>query len=218
LPFTAFDFFWSSSVYSKKPGHVWLLDFENGYTDNNYDYWLYTDPFFDEDLIIEKQKYWHVRCVSSETEPQDINFIDNNDGTISDNVTSLRWQKCTRGMSGSDCSIGDDINNTWLNSISYCENLTLGNNTFSNRLNWRMPNVNELKSIVYRIDNPPTTYQEYFPYTYNQTYWSSTTSNDPNNPDQKSSAIAINFLRGEIWDVSKKSNYNVRCVASEQLL
>jgi len=215
FPYHPFDFFWSSSTYAKHPEYVWLVNFENGYSTYNYQYGINNDPFLEQDYYNQKLQYRHVRCVSSETEPKDINFVDNDDGTVSDKVTGLRWQKCTRGLSSSDCSNGNDVNKTWVNSISYCENLTLGDTTFVNRENWRMPNINELKSIVYRFGLPPSTYKDAFPNTFSQPYWSSTSSNNGFDLNQQSKAITINFLRGGMWDFSKSSITNVRCVASE---
>jgi len=60
------------------------------------------------------------------------NFVDNNDGTITDNATGLMWQQAD-----------DGIARDWQNALSYAETLTL-----SDYSDWRLPNAKELQSIV----------------------------------------------------------------------
>ena len=68
------------------------------------------------------------------------NFIDNGDGTITDTVTGLMWQKATAPGTY-----------TWEQALTYCENLTLA----GDYSDWRLPNRNELQSIVdYSRYNP----------------------------------------------------------------
>jgi len=59
-------------------------------------------------------------------------FVDNGDGTVTDNCTGLTWQK--------DTAAGKY---TWPEALQYCEDLELGGKT-----DWRLPNVRELQSIV----------------------------------------------------------------------
>jgi len=61
-------------------------------------------------------------------------FIDNGDGTVTDNCTGLMWQKVTgnreRGLD-------------WCSALDYCESLELAGHN-----DWRLPNLRELQSIV----------------------------------------------------------------------
>ena len=59
-------------------------------------------------------------------------FVDNGDGTITDNATGLMWQQADDGNS-----------RDWENSLYYAENLTLAGYS-----DWRLPNAKELQSIV----------------------------------------------------------------------
>lgn len=59
-------------------------------------------------------------------------FIDNNDGTISDNATGLMWAKV------------DSIRTmNWQSALSYAQNMQLAGHK-----DWRLPNAKELQSIV----------------------------------------------------------------------
>jgi hypothetical protein len=59
-------------------------------------------------------------------------LLDNGDETVTDTVTGLMWQKATAHGTY-----------TWQSALSYCENLTLVGHT-----DWRLPNRNELQSLV----------------------------------------------------------------------
>ncbi|MBN1419929.1 MAG: DUF1566 domain-containing protein [Planctomycetes bacterium] len=98
-------------------------------------------------------------------------YNDNGDGTITDNMTGLMWAKAS----------SPDIL-TWQEALNYCEGLVLGGHD-----DWRLPNVNELHSIVRYdrsigvADDPQTTIDPVFEYTSPTTesnqsrfFWSST--------------------------------------------
>lgn len=74
----------------------------------------------------------YFRLVRGNTSYGINDFVDNGDGTISDNATGLMWQQTDDGTP-----------KNWETSLSYSENLVLGG--FSD---WRMPNAKELQSIV----------------------------------------------------------------------
>ncbi|MFO7780419.1 MAG: DUF1566 domain-containing protein [Spirochaetia bacterium] len=61
----------------------------------------------------------------------DPRFTDNGDGTITDELTGLMWQRSP---------VADE--KTWENAIGYCNGLWL-----SGRFDWRLPNVLELASL-----------------------------------------------------------------------
>jgi len=74
--------------------------------------------------------------------PMESRFVDNGDGTVSDNCTGLMWQKDTADTSGNG-SIGDEDLLIWREALMYCENLE-----FAGHSDWRLPNLRELQSIV----------------------------------------------------------------------
>lgn len=68
-------------------------------------------------------------------------FVDNGDGTITDNATGLMWQQADDGTT-----------RNWENALAYAENLTLAGHS-----DWRMPNAKELQSIVDYSRSPDAT-------------------------------------------------------------
>ena len=116
-----------------------------------------------------KTKLYFVMCVRGE-EFQDSNFSREN-GVVTDNVTGLQWQ---------DEYDNDDVNIewSWVESLNYCENLELAG------LNdWRVPNINELKSVVDVTKTPAVdTHFEAQPDDLSVNYFSSTAvANHPEN-------------------------------------
>lgn len=103
-------------------------------------------------------------------------YTDNGNGTVSDSATGLVWQKCTAvsGTTLGNCNTGTLLTYTWSNAISYCSNLTLGG-----RDDWRLPNINELRSIVEYWGASPSINTIVFPNTPNTNgssfFWSSST-------------------------------------------
>ena len=76
--------------------------------------------------------------------PSEGRFLDNGDGTVTDNCTGLQWQKDTADANG-DGQTPDDGSDAlpWCGALAYCENLS-----FAWHEDWRLPNVRELQSIV----------------------------------------------------------------------
>lgn len=123
-----------------------------------------------------------------------MNYIDNGNGTVTDNVTGLIWQK-----------EDDNINRVWDEAIAYCDALTLGGQS-----DWRLPSKKELISIVnYGIPYPGPTIDSVFTNSKQSVYWSSTT--DAYSPGYE---WVVNFNFGDSF-VGYASHY-VRCVRGGQ--
>jgi len=119
-------------------------------------------------------------------------YTDNGNGTITDNITTLMWQKQD-----------DGTGRTWEQAISYCESLSLGGYA-----DWRLPNIKELRSIIDLTKYDPAINSTYFPNTQSAFYWSSTTFADYN-----TSAFNVDFYSGNSSDIINKTlSHAVRCV------
>ena len=99
-------------------------------------------------------------------------FTDNGDGTITDNLTGLIWLK------NANC-FGT---RTWDQALSDCNGLSNGSCGLTDGSvdgDWRLPNVNELISLVDRGRLiPPLPFGHPFTNVRSDPYWSSTTAAD----------------------------------------
>ena len=140
----------------------------------------------------------------------DPSFTDNGDGTITDNCTNLEWKKCLEpDISTTDCA-GIHSNYSWKSAMARCEGLN-----FAGHTNWRLPNINELLSIVnYQKNdigvpddpNDPAVNKIFFPYTIGGN-WSSTTL-----VSDAEKAWYVNFIVGNINVEDKTHITYIRCV------
>lgn len=188
----AYSYYWSSTSWSDAYTNAWRVGFLYGLA---YDY--------------DKSNKYYVRCVRGAT--VGLSLTNNGNGTVTDNVTGLIWQRTDDGTT-----------KTWEQAISYCESLSLGGQS-----DWRLPNVKELQSIVdYNSKSiytspgtdaggsPLAINTSAFPNTIPSYYWSSTTfrANSLN-------AHSVYFLDGDVdgyfYDVKTSSHY-VRCVRGGQ--
>ena len=118
-------------------------------------------------------------------------FVDDGDGTVTDNCTGLMWQK--------DTGNGNTSFN-WCSALDYCESLELAGHD-----DWRLPNVRELQSIVDYGRSGPSI-EPVFGALSTQ-YWSSTPIES--NPDF---AWYVGFFDGFVNSGVKSSGWLVRAV------
>ncbi len=83
-----------------------------------------------------------VRCVSGDT-PPNFEYTDNGDGTVLDRRTKLIIQKCANGQTFSPGVCAGALGTvSWSAGLLYCNSLTLAGKS------WRMPNLNEIVSLM----------------------------------------------------------------------
>ncbi|MBM9499126.1 DUF1566 domain-containing protein [Leptospira sp. 201903071] len=143
----------------------------------------------------------NLRCVSGSSLSAPA-WIDNANGTITDSNTGLLWMQCPDGVAWPTCA-GAPNNEDWNTAINTCEMLN-----FAGRTNWRLPNVNELLSIV-DYTQPAPRINPIFPNTPPNPHWTSTTFDN-----LKTSAMLIDFASGQLWVNDKSSALRVRCVTT----
>ncbi len=122
-------------------------------------------------------------------------FTINADNTVTDNTTGLTWMRCSLGQTGSDCSGGAEATYTWAEAL---------NEVANNYSGWRVPNINELLSIVELKCSNPAINLTIFPNTstLNGGYWSSSP-----HAEDKYDAWAIYFLHGYAEKSNKTHTY-----------
>jgi hypothetical protein len=101
-------------------------------------------------------------------------YVDNGDGTVSDLQVGLVWQKCSIGQSGADCSIGSAQAFKWDQAVLQAD-LINSSGGFAGHADWRLPKINELRSLVEGACWSPSINITFFPNTPDSDYWSSST-------------------------------------------
>jgi hypothetical protein len=138
-------------------------------------------------------KRFHVRAVRDISLPTTLanHFTDNGDGTITDNLTELVWQKTPNIQT-----------QNWENALVYAENLALAYVS-----DWRLPNIKELQSLNDESRTNPSINSSFFPSIGVNNYWSSTSL-----PNQTTNAWYLNTQFGISTYSSKTTANYVLCV------
>jgi len=129
-------------------------------------------------------------------------YTDNGDETVTDHATGLVWQKCSAGLSGLNCSSGTAMKAERTNAINYCSSLNLAGKT------WRLPNIEELQTLVDYGTTSGAINATYFPGTLPNPshYWTSTEGPGSN-------MWFINFFKGEFLSGIATLLKYIRCVS-----
>ena len=104
-------------------------------------------------------------------------FKDNNDGTVTDLKTKLIWKKCSEGQQwqagtcADDTAVADMM--TWQEALTRASQVN-SSGGFAGSVNWRLPNIKELSSIIEDACYGPSINLNVFPTTPAGIYWSST--------------------------------------------
>lgn len=157
--------YWSSTKYVK--GALQNIGIEGAFGFNFADGHIKsyeTGLYFDGSTGVQDPGCF-VRAVRGEENIYGVNsFMDNGDGTVTDNATGLMWQQ-------------EDDGNTynWKDALAYATNSELAGYT-----DWRLPNTKELQSIVdYDKTTFPAIDEDFFVCTNDDSwFWTSTTQGD----------------------------------------
>ena len=168
-------------------------------------------------------------------------YINHGNGTVSDSKTGLMWKKCCEGqvtlrynerylsillknwgLSGDDCSQGKAARYTWDDAMEKFKN-----NHFAGYDDWRLPTLEELRTLVYRSNGAnrreeyqrPTINQQAFPNTEATGVWSSSPAAHREAPPVAifaSNAWMVNFDGGNDYRGNEGLALQVRLVRSGQ--
>ena len=139
-------------------------------------------------------KRFHTRCVQGVAGSMTSGFVNNSNGTVTDDHTGLTWQQTTGAAQ------------TWETALTTCENLTL-----AGRDDWRLPNIKELRSISDDTRIRPSVDSAFFPSIASVRYWSSTS-----NMNTATEAWSVNFETGLVSHDAKSGAEGVLCVRGGQ--
>lgn len=144
------------------------------------------------------------------TLPAHAAFNDNGDGTVTDTATNLVWDRCAWGSSGAACT-GVSIALTWNQALVHAVSANSAN--YKNHNDWRLPNRNELETLVDLSRANPAIDSTAFPNTEVNGFWSSTSlAPDP------TSAWYVYAYDGQVLYASKAQASYVRLVRGGQPL
>jgi len=96
------------------------------------------------------QKTFYVLFVRGNESYGQNDFVDNGNGTITDNATGLTWLQADSGSFNAGSFSNGSLN--WEESLAWCETLD-----YAGQTDWRLPNAKELQSIVDYTRSPATT-------------------------------------------------------------
>lgn len=140
----------------------------------------------------------------------DSRYLDNGDETVSDLQAGLMWMQCSVGLSGAGCASGTASTFTWNLALQQPRTLN-SSGGFAGYSDWRLPNVNELETLVELACWSPSINMTFFPNTPGSYYWSSS-------PFTANLYLAwyVDFDYGKSSNYERIANYAVRLVRSGQ--
>jgi len=132
-----------------------------------------------------------------------ITYVLKNDGTAIHEVTGLIWMRCSLGQewNGSTCTKDPQLY-TWGGALQAASRIN-----FAGFSDWRVPNKNELETILEERCNSPTINQAVFPATPPFYFWTSSPY-----AGLGDAAWSIDFGYGSINASIKNGQLNVRLV------
>jgi len=133
-------------------------------------------------------------------------FSDNGNGTVSDAATGLMWKQCAEGLSGAGCATGGAEAFPWQQTLQRAMDAE-----FAGYSDWRLPNKNELASLMEQRCVDPAIDLRVFPNTPSTGFWSS--SPGAGSPDY---AWFVGFFNGAVSYTYKSYAGPVRLVRGGQ--
>lgn len=137
-------------------------------------------------------------------------FVDNGDGTLTDTKTGLQWQRCSEGQiwDGETCSGSAELFD-WQQALQRAATVNNGGG-YAGQVDWRLPNIKELRSIVEKQCAAPAINSSLLPAASGFFWSSSPVASDGG------SAWGVDFDDGyDYWDFKNYGN-QIRLVRGGQ--
>jgi len=192
--------FWSSSPHANYSCDAWFVNFYYGFVDYGDDrYGTYTVRLVRGGKSLESPSRFF----------QSDKYIDNGDGTVTDTLTGLTWMRCAVGQTwdGKTC-LGEARAYTWEEAMEL-------RNTFAGHDDWRLPDIEEMQTIIDKSQGMPAIDTSELPHIMRPefNFWSSS-------PYALYSVCAwlVDFYYGSVSFYNKSYNFDVRLVRGKQNL
>lgn len=128
--------------------------------------------------------------------------------TVTDLATGLVWKRCAEGLSGTGCASGSALSASWADALARVAVVNAAAATLGvGSADWRLPNRNELASLVERKCVAAAINTTIFPATPAQSFWSAS-------PYAQNGALAwlVDFNAGDVGPALKTGARNLRLV------
>jgi hypothetical protein len=134
-------------------------------------------------------------------------FTIHEDGTVTHNTTGLMWMRCLLGQTWNGSTCSDKAQGyTWIHALQTAEAFS-----FAGYNDWRLPNKNELASIVERACYSPSINGNVFPNANISFVWSSSPY-----VDHKNQSWSVSFSDGHVNRGYRTAGNRVHLVRGEQ--
>ncbi|MBT9487900.1 MAG: DUF1566 domain-containing protein [Rubrivivax sp.] len=160
--------FWTAEPYAGDTRASWLVDFSSGAV--AFD--TATNPL---------AKAFSSRLVrgTADTPACDADvatLVTNSNATVTDSRLGLMWQQCAEGLSGAGCATGTaTVYGTYAAALSRAAAVNADPaGAGRGHSDWRVPNRNELASLVNRRCEAPAIQRTPFPGTPSASFWTAT--------------------------------------------
>lgn len=188
--------YWTATVRTEDPTDAWVSDFANGAVG-----------------IADKSEAKHLRLVSGGAAAPPERYVVSADGrTVIDQLTGLMWKRCSAGATwnGTGCSTPKAF--TWQEALAVAQAVNADPEGRGLGFDdWRLPNRNELASLVDRSHVDPAINTTAFPDTPSRSYWSSSPF-----AGNKKWAWYVEFDEGYVAPIPKLEERYVRLVRGGQ--
>ncbi len=161
---------WSAEAYAGDTRARWVVNFENA----AIGFETATNPLA-KPAAVRPVRGGTAAAAPGCTDASPARYVDHGNGTVTDTGTGLMWMQCTEGLSGSACATGSaTAYRSFGDALSRAQAVNADRAGAGRGFgDWRVPNRNELASLVLRSCHAPAIQRTRFPGTPALSAWSS---------------------------------------------